>query len=677
VPRDIRQIDRKDREVTRHLVELFVKELELAIDAWTTRRIPFHVERGIDPEFARLADVEPRPEPPETEWGYQGMNLWLFSLIDQAENLREEEDKNFTPDEWEELDFAVHDLQKVGLDAKEGELKNKLKANLSQWKILLRKMARTDKSLNPKARKKPMTKRSTSRKTGRSNRRTINNPSGPTYPGNLPQDEIIDLAGLTFMGHGWMYDKEDRPGYPFVNQYEVATRYIISVWPIEEDGVLWWQYDLTDDEAISAGTAGPVFYMSEEQGDGPFSSQRAALRHAKKKLKEIRDYANLQGWDFISYEDVSGVFGSGERPRPGASATERIEWAYANPAKRQTAAGLIKQAEHLWAIYDKKPTKANLMAFGAQLGKMKHSKSVKVKEDRRQGMRAFNAEMKARGWKMPKKNPCLGLHFHGKDAEALLKAAQKVQKNPRRSKRTRKATPKRPTRRPRKNPAYTVGREATLRDLVHRDQVGDWQVMGAADVTTEAELRYIDRNKVSPEQGAIYELKVSGEIKGGGRETYTAEVWSWGFHPRTLVGEARFPDGPYGSAEFSEVIDWATDVVLSDMDAREMSVANPRRSKRTRKATPKRPTRRKRNPRSGDPYFQQKLLLNTAGIPSSQISTGSDYIRVDSESGWVRFHEASPGRWRWERYVNDEVVAQSTGDSTFSMAYVNAILEAK
>ena len=183
-------------------------------------------------------------------------------------------------------------------------------------------------------------------------------------------------------------------------------------------------------------------------------------------------------------------------------------------AKRNTASAntLIEQAQRLWMAYDKKPTKANLMAFGKHLGVMKQSKSARVQKDRRDGMRAFNAEMKANKWKMPKQNPCLGLHFHKEDAEELLKAAQKVQVK--------------------KNP-------------------------------------------------------------------------------------------------------------------------------------------RKRNP----DYKQQKLLLMTAGIPISSIKEGADYIRVDSyEDDWVKFYEAVPGRWWWQRYVGDTLVDEDQEHTTFSQAYVNAML---
>jgi uncharacterized protein YjbI with pentapeptide repeats len=75
---------------------------------------------------------------------------------------------------------------------------------------------------------------------------------------------------------------------------------------------------------------------------------------------------------------------------------------------KNPAQSLIKRCQRLWEAYDAKPTKKNLMAFGRCLGAMKASKSARVKQERRRALRSFRSEMKAQGWKMPKKDPTEG-----------------------------------------------------------------------------------------------------------------------------------------------------------------------------------------------------------------------------------------------------------------------------
>jgi fluoroquinolone resistance protein len=78
---------------------------------------------------------------------------------------------------------------------------------------------------------------------------------------------------------------------------------------------------------------------------------------------------------------------------------------YENP---RSAKALMGHCQLRWEIYDAKPTKKNLMAFGRCIGRMKASKSARVKQERRRALRAFRSEMKSQGWKMPKTDPTAG-----------------------------------------------------------------------------------------------------------------------------------------------------------------------------------------------------------------------------------------------------------------------------
>jgi fluoroquinolone resistance protein len=78
---------------------------------------------------------------------------------------------------------------------------------------------------------------------------------------------------------------------------------------------------------------------------------------------------------------------------------------YENP---RSAKALMGHCQLRWEIYDAKPTKKNLMAFGKCIGRMKATKSARVKQERRRALRAFRKEMRDTGWKMPKKDPTRG-----------------------------------------------------------------------------------------------------------------------------------------------------------------------------------------------------------------------------------------------------------------------------
>jgi uncharacterized protein YjbI with pentapeptide repeats len=78
---------------------------------------------------------------------------------------------------------------------------------------------------------------------------------------------------------------------------------------------------------------------------------------------------------------------------------------YENP---RSAKALMGHCQLRWEIYDAKPTKKNLMAFGKCIGRMKATKSARVKQERRRALRAFRKEMRDNCWKMPKKDPTQG-----------------------------------------------------------------------------------------------------------------------------------------------------------------------------------------------------------------------------------------------------------------------------
>lgn len=67
-------------------------------------------------------------------------------------------------------------------------------------------------------------------------------------------------------------------------------------------------------------------------------------------------------------------------------------------AVKLTAQQLIHRAQRMWERYYARPTKRNLVAFGAHLEVMKGSKAASVKKERSAGLRAFNREMKKQGW---------------------------------------------------------------------------------------------------------------------------------------------------------------------------------------------------------------------------------------------------------------------------------------
>jgi hypothetical protein len=79
-----------------------------------------------------------------------------------------------------------------------------------------------------------------------------------------------------------------------------------------------------------------------------------------------------------------------------------------NPGRPIPVKTMLLCSQGLWEAYDAKPTKKNLMQFGKWLGIMSHSKSARVKQERRRGLRAFRKEMRDQGWRMPKKDPTRG-----------------------------------------------------------------------------------------------------------------------------------------------------------------------------------------------------------------------------------------------------------------------------
>jgi len=60
---------------------------------------------------------------------------------------------------------------------------------------------------------------------------------------------------------------------------------------------------------------------------------------------------------------------------------------------------LVERSQRLWDAYYERPTKKNLLAFAKHLTKMAPTRSSRVKSERARGLRAFNREWKAAGYK--------------------------------------------------------------------------------------------------------------------------------------------------------------------------------------------------------------------------------------------------------------------------------------
>jgi fluoroquinolone resistance protein len=219
---------------------------------------------------------------------------------------------------------------------------------------------------------------------------------------------VLDLWVFEYIGEGLIHRVMDRsvPGD--------ATK-VVGSWESEVSGdALDWD-DLIEAirwaELTAWSEPGPGQREETEWEHGPEYKSIEELKPIELREGPIPEIPELSDEEKQAFAEAVAEYSKLGGSQASFTEEQMERWRrlspeiYENP---RSAKALMGHCQLRWEIYDAKPTKKNLMAFGRCIGRMKASKSARVKQERRRALRAFRKEMRDTGWKMPKKDPTEG-----------------------------------------------------------------------------------------------------------------------------------------------------------------------------------------------------------------------------------------------------------------------------